>query len=195
MPYCTDIKMWPPALYLSPCSHLAVNQRGVCSRFRAMWASSNIAALPTSVASQGGCKGSHMPSPKLLPKYIFNKAAARFFGFFFFPVQLCLMNKTEKPRPNSLLICRVQESEDTSCLCYSLQALGSRSAAGPHPEAPRAPDDHCRCLSKLRCISAALQCILHLQPQPGQRWSLASKMMPTITSFQPNQSPCKQALG
>lgn len=123
MPYCTDIKMWPPALYLSPCSHLAVNQRGVCSRFRAMQTSSNIAALPTSAASRGGCKGSHMPSPKLLPKYIFNKAAASLLFFFFFSsfsVQLRLTNKTEKPRSNSLLIYRVQESEDTSCLCYSL---------------------------------------------------------------------------
>lgn len=83
MPYCMDIKTWPPALYPSPCSHLAVNQQGVCSRFRAMQISSNTAALPTSAASRGGCKGSHMPFPKLFPKYIFNKAAASFLFFHF----------------------------------------------------------------------------------------------------------------
>lgn len=103
MSSCMDIKMWPPALYLSPGSHLAVTQQGICSRFRAMQTSSNITALPTSTASLGGCKGSHMPFPKLFPKYIFNKAAARVFCLFF-SVQLCLMNKTEKSGSNSLLI-------------------------------------------------------------------------------------------
>lgn len=53
------------------------------------------------------------------------------------------MNKTEKPRSNSLLIYRVQESEGTSCLCYSLWALGSSSAAELHHEALRVADDHC----------------------------------------------------
>lgn len=88
MPSCMTIKMWPPTLYLSSCSHLAVTQQGVCSRFRAMQTSFNIAALPTSTASLGGCKGSHMPFPKLLPKYIFNKAAAWVFLFCFFSVSL-----------------------------------------------------------------------------------------------------------
>lgn len=135
MPSCMDIKMWPPTLYLSPCSHLAVTQQGVCSRFRAMQTSSNITALPTSSASLGGCKGSHMPFPKLLPKYIFNKAAARvflvYFFFCFFSVRLGLMNKTEKSRSNSLLIYRVQESKNTSCLCYNLWAWGSSAAELP----------------------------------------------------------------
>lgn len=80
MSSCMDIRICPPTLYLSPGSHLALTQQGVCSRFRAMQTSSNITALPTSTASLGGCKGSHMPFPKLLPKYIFNRAAAR--GFF-----------------------------------------------------------------------------------------------------------------
>lgn len=188
MPSCMDIKMWPPTLYLSPCSHLAVTQQGVCSRFRAMQTSSNITALPTSSASLGGCKGSHMPFPKLLPKYIFNKAAARvflvYFFFCFFSVRLGLMNKTEKSRSNSLLIYRVQESKNTSCLCYKPVGLREFSSWAPH-EALWAEGAHCQCLSKMRGIPAALQSILHLPLLPGQCWSLESKVTPTINSFHP----------
>lgn len=52
-----------------------------------------------------------------------------FFLFPFSSVQLCLMNKTEKSRSNSLLIYRAQESENISCLCYNLWASGRSSAA------------------------------------------------------------------
>lgn len=193
MPYYMDIKMWPAAPYLNPCSHLAMNQQGVC-RFRAMQTPSNTAALPTSTASRGGCKGSHMPSPKLLPKYIFNETAASFCGFLLFnPATLDEQDWETWIKPTAAL----QSSGERGYFLSMLQPLASASgsAAELHDEALWSVEVCYQCLSKLRCISAVLKCVFHLQMQTGGAGLWREKWCPPSLFFHPVQFPYKQALG